>query len=177
MRIGLDLDDTICSTDIVIRKYVDNYCQKNKILVNELWSNKELKNDFLTNNLEKIYSEAKIKQGVKTTLNKLKQDGHKLYIVTARTNKYVKTDMKSIINNYLNSNNIFVDDIFIDGKDKVDICKNNKIDIMLEDNLYNYNLLNDNGINVVLFDEKNIHKEIDNRIVNWTSLINFIKNI
>lgn len=33
MRIGLDLDDTICSTDIVIRKYVDNYCQKIKYLL------------------------------------------------------------------------------------------------------------------------------------------------
>lgn len=84
---------------------------------------------------------------------------------------------KILVDELWSNKELKVDDIFIDGKDKVDICKNNKIDIMLEDNLYNYTLLNDNGINVVLFDEKNIHKEIDNRILKWTSLINFIKNI
>ena len=175
MKIGLDLDDTICSTDKVIRKYVDNYCKKNGIVVDELWSNEVSKKEFLINNLEKIYTEAKIKRGVKTTLNRLKKEGHKLYIITARTNKYMKTDIKSFINDYLNKNNIFVDDIFIDGKDKVDICKNNNIDIILEDNLYNYNLLIKNGINAVLFDEYDIHKEIDARIIKWVSFINFIK--
>ncbi len=30
MKIGSDMDDTICSTDKTIRKYVDNYCENKK---------------------------------------------------------------------------------------------------------------------------------------------------
>ena len=76
MRIGLDLDDTICGTDIVIRKYVDKYCKEKSLSVNELWDNENIKYDFLNNNLETIYNEAKLKKGVKTSICKLQKKGY-----------------------------------------------------------------------------------------------------
>lgn len=175
MRIGLDLDDTICGTDIVIRKYVDKYCKEKSLSVNELWDNENIKYDFLNNNLETIYNEAKLKKGVKTSICKLQKKGYKIFIVTARRNKYISIDMKQFINNYLIKNGIKVDDIFIDSKDKVSVCKENNIDIILEDNLYNYNLLVKNKVNAILFDELDIHNDIHNRITKWSDIFNFIK--
>lgn len=175
MKIGLDLDDTICSTDKVIKKYVDKYCKEYSISVDELWINEKTKYDFLNNNLETIYNEAKLKKGVKNTICKLKKGGHKIFIVTARRNKYISMDMKQFISNYLSNKGIEIDGVFIDSKDKVSVCKKNNIDIMLEDNFYNYNLLIQNKVNAILFDELNNHDEIHNRITKWSDIFKFIK--
>ena len=175
MNIGLDLDDTICSTDKILRKYVDNYCKYNDIDVEDLWKDEEKKCDFLTNNLKKIYSEAPLKIGAKQTINTLRNHGNKIYVITARRNKYIDMSMEEFIINYLNKKGIVVDKVIIDAKDKVDACLNNNIDYMVEDNSYNYELMVDRGINVILFDELDKHKDIKNRITKWRDLLSYIK--
>ena len=45
---------------------------------------------------------------------------------------------------------------------------------MLEDNLYNYELLIKENIKAVLFDELKKHKNVNNRINNWNEFIKFI---
>lgn len=174
MRIGLDLDDTICSTKESIKKYVDKYCSDNNIVADSIWNDENKKNEFLTRYLKTIYSEAKIKKGAKAVINRLKKSGYDIYIITARRNKYIDMDMKDFIINYLSKNGIIVDDVILDSKDKVDVCKNMNIDIILEDNSYNYNLMITAGINVVLFDEFNINKNIKNRINNWNDFLKYI---
>lgn len=176
MKIGLDMDDTICSTDKTIRKYVDNYCEDKKIKPEEIWKNEALKQDFLTKNLEKIYISAPLKKNAKSIINKLKKLGNELIIVTARSDKYISISMEELITNYLNTNGITVDKIIINAKDKVDACKEYDIDIMLEDNLYNYNLLINAGINAILYDEINQYQEINNRIVDWKEFLSFVES-
>ena len=175
MNIGLDLDDTICSTDKILRKYVDNYCKYNDIDVEDLWKDEEKKCDFLTNNLKNIYSEAPLKIGAKQTINTLRNHGNKIYVITARRNKYIDMGMEEFIINYLNKKGIVVDKVIIDAKDKVDACLNNNIDYMIEDNSYNYELMVNRGINVILFDELDKHKDIKNRITKWRDLLSYIK--
>jgi len=174
MRIGLDLDDTICSTNKVIKKYEDKYCTEKKINSTVLWSNQESKNDFLNTYLETIYMEARIKNNSKKIINELKKGNNKIFIITARTNKYIKQNMEELIKKYLKKKKIEVDKIIINSKDKVTMCKELKIDIMLEDNLYNYEALSKENINVVLFDELKQHQNINNRINNWSEFTKFI---
>ena len=176
MKIGLDMDDTICSTDKVIRKYVDKYCKYKKIEPEKIWISQNLKQDFLTKNLKKIYMSAPLKKNTKNVINKLKKLGNEIIIVTARSDKYIDTSMEELIKNYLSANEIVVDKIIINSKDKVDTCKKYDIDIMLEDNLYNYNLLINAGINAVLYDEINQHKNVSNRIADWKEFISFFEN-
>lgn len=171
MRIGLDLDDTICSTKEMIKKYADIYCEDNKIDVDTLWKDNNYRVDFLTRYLQEIYSHVQIKNNAKQVINKLKSMNNKIYIITARSNNFVNVDMKEFISNYLRKNEIVIDDIIINAKDKVEACKNLKIDIMLEDSLYNYNSLIDSGVNAILYDELNIHKDITNRITNWEEIL------
>ena len=175
MNIGIDLDDTICSTDKVLRKYVNKYCKDNEIDVENLWKDEENKCNFLNNNLKTIYSEALLKMNAKKIINELRSHGNKIYIITARRNKYIDMDMEEFIIDYLNKKGIVVDKVIIDAKDKVDVCLNNAIDYMLEDNLYNYELMVKRGINVILFDELDQHKNIKNRITKWQDLLKYIK--
>lgn len=177
MRIGLDMDDTICSTNNTARKYVDNYCKDKSVKPEEIWINEILKQDFLINNLEKIYTSAPLKENAKNVINKLKEDGNEIIIITARSDKYVNTKIEKLIEKYLNTNGITVDKIIINAKDKVDACKEYKIDLMLEDNLYNYNSLVSSGVTAALYDEENQHEDINNRIVNWKQLIDFTKKL
>ena len=175
MNIGIDLDDTICSTDKTLRKYVDKYCKCNDIDVESLWKDEEKKCDFLTNNLKVVYSEATLKRDAKKVINTLRNLGNRIYVITARRNKYIDMDMEEFIIDYLNKKGIVIDKVIIDAKDKVDACLNNDIDYMLEDNSYNYELMVKNGINVILFDELDKHKNIKNRITKWRDLLNYIK--
>ena len=175
MRIGLDLDNTICSTDKTIKKYEYKYCKENKIDSQTLLSSENIKCDFLNNYLEVIYNESPLKKNTKNVINRLKKMKNEIIIITARRNRYINNDMRDFIIQYLNNKKIFVDEVVIDAKDKVEVCKNLNIDIILEDNLYNYNSLTKSGVNVVLYDETNQYSNIKNRISNWIEFLKYIK--
>ena len=74
-------------------------------------------------------------------------------------------------------NKIKADGIFINGKDKVDICINNNIDIMIEDSRYNYDRLVNNKIRTILFDEHYKNSDIIDRVVNWSDINNKINEM
>ena len=174
MNIGIDMDDTICSTSKMIEVYSNKYITENNITKDNLWNIKENKDKFLKQYLQKIYDEAHLKEGVRECFKELKKLGYNLYIITARTENYVE-DINNTIVNYLKTNNLLVDGIFINSNDKVDICKNKNIDLMIEDNLYNYNMLKQNNINTILLDEDNKYKSLKNKVKNWYEVINIIK--
>ncbi len=123
--------------------------------------------------MEKIYEEASLKNYVKDVFDELKNRGNKIYIITARSEKYVY-DIFGSIKKYFKKHNILVDGIFIDAKDKVDVCLNENIDLMIEDNRYNYNKLIDNNIFTILFDENCNNLDVDNRVSNWKEVISKI---
>lgn len=176
MIIGVDMDNTICSTSEKILEYEKEFLLEKNIDSTKLWEDTNLKEEFLNKYLEKVYAEALPKSYVKDTLDKLKQKGNKIYIITARSKRYVD-DIYDVIKNYLQKNNLVVDEIFINGKDKVDVCLKEKINLMIEDSRYNYDKLINNGINTILFDEKNNNLDIDNRVSSWQEVISKIEEI
>ncbi len=169
MKIGIDMDNTICFTNEKVREYENIFLKENNINIYILWYDTYYANEFLTKYLEKIYTEVEPKQDAITIINKLKEQGHKIYIITARTNNYV-TDIYEIINNYCIKHNIKVDGIFINAGDKVDICIDNNIDIMIDDSFYKYDRLKSNNIKTILFDEYNEYPYIKKRILSWKEL-------
>lgn len=173
MRIGIDMDDTVCNTKESLIKYSKTFCEYNSLDYDDLWHNETNKNIFLNTHLRKIYETATLKENSQEVLNKLKNTGHNLYIITARSNTYIN-DIESIIKEYLKNKNIDVDYIIINAKDKVDACIKNNIDIMIDDNLYNYNSLINNNIKTILFDDSNKHQGVKMRINNWKEIFKFI---
>lgn len=176
MIIGVDMDNTICSTSEKILEYEKEFLLEKNIDSTKLWEDTNLKEEFLNKYLEKVYAEALPKSYVKDTLDKLKQKGNKIYIITARSERYVD-DIYDVIKNYLQKNNLVVDEIFINGKDKVDVCLKEKINLMIEDSRYNYDKLVNNGIHTILFDENNNNLDIDNRVSSWQEVISKIEEI
>ena len=176
MKIGIDMDNTICSTDKKVGEYEKIFTNNHNIDSYTIWHNNYYFNLFLSEYLEIIYTEVEPKENVVSCINRLKEHGNEIYIITARTNNYV-TDMYKIIDNYCSKHNIKIDGIFIDAKDKVDICKENNIDIMIDDSFYNYDRLTTNNIKTILFDEYDKHTYIKSRILSWKDLKNSHLNV
>lgn len=76
-------------------------------------------------------------------IDKLKEKEYEIYIITARylTNRNDEQgqEMRDIVINWLQNNHIHYDKIIFSPEDKVEICKENNIDIMIEDKVENIN--------------------------------------
>lgn len=176
MNVGIDIDDTIACTSETIKEYLHIYAKGVKTKESDIWNIKENKIKFLEAYLEEIYINAPLKQNVEESFKELQKNGCKLYIITARTESYVD-NIQNIIREYLSKYNLTVEAIFINAKDKVDACKNNNIDIMIDDNLYNYYMLTQNNITAILFDDKNKYNIIEDSVQGWPQIVEIIKNM
>ena len=187
MRIGIDLDDTITKTDEILFKYAKIYNKEEKILFNinrEEWNltkafgwNEENIKEFFSKYLKSIYEEAEIKENAKERINKLKDDGNKIIIITARDTKSLK-EVHEVCKDWLINNKINVDKIVVDGEDKAQKCLENKIDIFIDDNICNCeNVYNNLKIPVLLMNSR-YNKDYQNpkikRVYNWNEIYNEI---
>ena len=57
MRIGIDLDDTICKTTETVNKYLEIYSEKKHLNSLDIMNHEDLKENFLDEYLGKIYEE------------------------------------------------------------------------------------------------------------------------
>lgn len=145
MRIGLDIDDTICNTHIVLMKYAIKYNKENtnkpmiKYNTNNFsevfgWSKEETYKIFKEYYLQ-VLREIEPKFNVKEVLTKLRNEGHKIIFITVRDDNecgglntaYNKTS------DWLKKYNIPFDELHIDIKDKKTFCQENNIDIFMDD--------------------------------------------
>lgn len=187
MRIGIDLDDTITKTDEILFKYAKIYNEEEKILFNinrEEWNltkafgwNEENIKEFFSKYLKSIYEEAEIKENAKERINKLKDDGNEIIIITARNTKSLK-EVHEVCKNWLINNKINVDKIVVDGENKAQKCLENKIDIFIDDNIRNCeNVYNNLKIPVLLMNSR-YNKDYQNpkikRVYNWNEIYNEI---
>lgn len=187
MRIGIDLDDTITKTDEILFKYAKMYNEEEKILFkinrgewdwNKAFGWDEEKCEtFFSRYLKKIFEEAEIKENAKEKINALKNDGNKIIIITARDTKSLK-EVHKVCENWLINNKVNVDKIVVDGEDKVQKCLENKIDIFIDDNVYNCESVYKNLKIPVLLMNSRYNKEYQNpnikRVYNWNEIYNEI---
>ena len=70
-------------------------------------------------------------------IKKLKEKGYQIYIITARhltnQNNIIGQEMRNIVINWLKENDITYDDIIFSPEDKLEICMELGINIMIED--------------------------------------------
>lgn len=187
MRIGIDLDDTITKTDEILFKYAKKYNEEEKILFkinrgewdwNKAFGWDEEKCEtFFSRYLKKIFEEAEIKENAKEKINALKKDGNKIIIITARDTKSLK-EVHKVCENWLINNKVNVDKIVVDGEDKAQKCLENKIDIFIDDNVYNCESVYKNLKIPVLLMDSRYNKDYQNsnikRVYNWNEIYNEI---
>ncbi len=187
MRIGIDIDDTLIDSIQVVRKYIKKYghlyCKNNELsdLEGELLRGK-LKNkivtDFFSNHCIEISDHIRVKRYAKQVINKLHEEGNEIIIITARSDNYYK-NAQEYCANYLKKKNIHYDKLITHQTYKYKTCKNEGIDIMIDDAIDTCEDVIKLGMKAIVFNSKtNINKDTTcDRVNTWVEVYNYIHNL
>jgi uncharacterized HAD superfamily protein len=185
MKIGIDIDDTITNSyDLIISKLCEvsninkDYIINNKLSYRDLYKENITPSflDFSCNTYESIIPTVDLKNNVKEVIDELHNMGYIIEIVTARNHTEYK-DPYQISYDYLTSNNIYFDKINVNVHDKGIFCKENNIDILIDDSVRNVTNAYNMGIKTILFE--NIYNKHTNRFTkakDWLEVLTIIKN-
>ncbi len=201
MNIGIDIDGVL--TDI--RKFTIEegmkYCkqyQKGKLINPDAYDSCKVFDwdektdlDFWKKNIF-IYAEKNPPLiGASENIKKLKADGHKLYIITARWLASPKTEkqfaesdllrekMRTTVKQWLKENEFVYDEIIFSEEDKSSYIREKKIDIMIEDSPQNLKQLS-KLTKMICYDwkyNKGIENENIYRCNNWHEIYAKIKEL
>ncbi len=142
MVIAIDLDGVVFDTEEYFRTYSHLYdikIVKNGLRNKEemdvhhryVWDN-DAANDFYSKYTAEIMTNAPFKPGAKYVINELKKMGHTLICITLRG--YYRQCEIDITESRLKEANIIFDKIIYKQTDKLPICKNEKVDLIIDDN-------------------------------------------
>lgn len=195
MRIGIDIDGVLTDIEQWQLDYGSKfYYEKfHKSIVNysgyetdEIFECDHKVDDLFWDKYFKDYSiNIEPRRFASEVISNLKNDGCEIYIITARgsflshSSKVMsKEENEQIVKDWLNKNNIYYDKIIFSPEDKLDICINNGIDVMIEDKVSNIDEIS-SKIPVICYNasynEKCIGKNIY-RVYSWYDIYNTIKN-
>lgn len=178
MRIGVDLDDTICRTTESVHNVIEKYAALNNLNPLDIMNDTDLNQKFFKEKLEEIYDNAEVKRDVTRVLRRLKSKGNEIYIITARNNENI-SDAYGITKKWLEKQKIEVDKIIVAayGETKADVCKKNKIDLMIDDDPYNYKIVSSSGISCILFDDREKYDLRQDYMTNWLDIEKYIERM
>ena len=190
MRIGIDIDNVISNFDDVL---LEEYLMHDKILRNSGiidknassirngtfdWSGEE-EITFYKNNIERIVKELNIIEGAKEYIDKLKSEGHFIYIITGRDNGEY-TDPYNMTKDWLNDHDIYYDKLILtnsyDKHEKAEICIENSIDIMIDDSVRICNDCIESGITTILMSTPYNKYSNIKRVCSWKELYEYVSN-
>lgn len=141
MNIGIDFDGVLFDSETMLRSTAAIFNSQigGKAMSNpeELraykryaWT-KEIEDKFLSENLLNIFKKAPIMIHAKEVISLLQQQGHKVYAITNRG--YNFAEEIEITNNRLKEENIDFEKIIYTENDKLEVCKQLNIDLMIDD--------------------------------------------
>ncbi|MEG2348345.1 MAG: hypothetical protein RSB67_01685 [Clostridia bacterium] len=146
MKIGIDIDGVLTNKEKFDLDYgtkfsIDNgiFSKKNmsKYNIGEAYSwSCELNKNFWKKYYEWYCINIPVRRFASNVIKKLKEEGHEIYIITARGSEvknYSKTSAKALTLDWLSKNEIYFDKIIFTKGEKSKYCIKNKIDIMIED--------------------------------------------
>lgn len=177
MKIGIDIDNTICSTDEVIDIKIKEYIKEHGMSQEEFFGDSSNMDRFYKEKILEVIAEDPVKDDFLRVLNKLKVN-NEIIIVTARNETFVKTSqsMRKATMDWLAKNNIYYDKYFDDAykEGKVKVCKDENIDIIIDDDINNYLAFKEHGVNTLLFDDKCKYLDIVDRVGSWEEVLDIL---
>lgn len=205
MNIGIDIDDTISKTFETIIEYCKIYDKevvKNEertLLLGSVNSHRYIealfhwteaqKLEFFNSYYKEIIQKVELKENVKEVLSKLKQEGHKVYIVTARSDKFIdkrynKTGkiVNEITKKWLNENDLNYDELIVDAEDKERVCKEKQIDLFIDDSYVACEKIQKVGTKT-LYMTSEVNKKVNvkdkkiKRVYSWSEIYQEIKEL
>ena len=195
MNIGIDIDDTISETFETLLPYaqkytIENLKRKSEIDMNQdfldhfyivymnKW-NKEEATDFWNKYYGKILREVNIKKFAAEAIYRLKQEGHKIYLITARWDM-PNDNIQEITKQWLKENNVEYDELVINASDKLQLIKEKNIDIFIDDSFSNCkNVAENSDAKVYMMTSRvnsNFHDSKIERVYSWPEVYHLIEN-
>ncbi len=190
MRIGIDLDGVVIDSETTFRVYeeifdIDTLKSNNLINIKEPkfqarynW-NKEQEAEFIKKYFLKVSKESPLMAGFRGVHELLQKKGHEFVVITARGG-FVK-EMKDDAIRLLKENNIIFDKYFWNVEDKLEICKKENIDLMIDDDWKIIKQLSDNKVKTLYFRDTNLKKLKENEYIkevnNWGDIYRYIQEI
>ena len=159
MRIGIDIDDTLCNTkalqSIYWKEYFNNqpddeYTEELPFNINHFGY--EYINGFWNTYRYKLFSPS-IKDNVKEVMEELRNKGCSFYIVTSRPKEYYD-DLDSMIKDWLGSEGLEFDDIYTGVLDKGQFIVDNNIDLLIDDDERHINRCRELNKNCIHFNDE-----------------------
>ena len=188
MKIGIDLDGVVIDSETTFRTYEEIFdidVLKGNNLINKEepkfqarynWTNEQEK-EFIEKYFLTVSKESNLMSGFIGVYNLLKVQGHEFVVITARGG-FVK-EMKDDAIRLLEENNIKFDKYYWNVEDKLEICKNEKVDIMIDDDWKIIKRLVDNEVKTLYFRDTNLMKLEENEYIkevnNWGEIYRYIK--
>lgn len=187
MNIGIDIDDTLTYSHELRLSYGQEFDYKN-------FGGSKLKNPNGRDTMDifswdeetdmKLWWEILSNQEkhnsprpfAKEIIKKMRKDGHKVFIISARDEKYFKAPYEES-KKWLDDSDIEYDDILIACKEKGKACKELNINVFLDDNEQNCIEVADRGIQAFIFDNVFNQNLLDKRIKRVYSFVQFYSEI
>lgn len=189
MRIGIDIDGTL--TNIVERviAYGQEYELENNLeegVANPKsdfvqtafeWGT-EIGNKFWNENFSKI-NQVEPRPLTKKYLDKLHNEGHEIFIVTARSSRELY-DPEKVSAKWLKKHKLSFDKIFVDASNKGLVCKENGIQIFIDDLPKNLDSTSEQGVKTFIMNSvtnEGYHKEGVERVYSFVDFYRKIKKM
>lgn len=187
MNIGIDIDNVISEFDSMILKHflIEDKKKRNTGIINKHaehivrgmfdWSEDEVE-DFFASNMERLAEDLKTRKNCKLYMDKLLQEGHRLYLISHRVYPHYQHAYETTLQ-WLQKRKInFTDLIISKAPDKTEECKRLKIDIMVDDRHHQCDKMVKNGIDCILMLTKyNRNVKVDYpRASSWAQLYQVI---
>ncbi len=190
MKIGIDLDGVVIDSETTFRTYEEIFdidVLKGNNLVNKEepkfqarynWTEEQEK-EFIEKYFLTVSKESNLMSGFIGIYNILKKQKHEFVVITARGG-FIK-EMKDDAIRLLNENNIEFDKYYWKVEDKLEICKKENVDIMIDDDWKIIKRLADNQIKTLYFRDTNLMKLEENEYVkeinNWGEIYRYIRKM
>lgn len=143
MIIGIDIDDTLTFLQDTKIKTAQNYIKKHNLpykivnpdalffkdMVN--WTEEEC-DTFWISEADEMLAKVPARKNASKVITNLKQNGHKIVIITARSSQWHK-DPYQMSYDWLVKNNIPFDKIIVGHIDKTQVCIDEKLDVFIDD--------------------------------------------
>ena len=159
MKIGIDIDDTITNSwECLIPYYSKLFNIEEEVLRNSKPYYSAVSHLITLDEHYKImlpvYDEVTpnvdLKPGVKEVIDKLYEMGCHITFITARGIDH--TDAYKDSKDYLDKHNIRYDKIITNAKDKAIVCKEQEIDVFIDDSIRNCEEVSNAGIETLLYE-------------------------
>ena len=192
MNIGIDFDGVLTNDEEYIMATLYKYCVEHNLEMptdnlgyefrkKECWSMEDVEKyreeyfDFYAENYPpRLFA--------KEVIDKLRQLGHKVILITGRNNTYLDTPKGELrrgqIYQWLENNDIVLDKVVFAISPKIEALKENEIDVMIEDSPLSIPKIN-NIVKVLCFDDRyNQHINLENvtRVYCWYDIYDKIAN-